>query len=119
MKTSKKDYELFKKECRKWRDILGLMNWEICWVHDKIDETSRAEIVADPTSRIAVITLNTEWSTDIVTDNLIKRTAFHEIMELLLAQLGLFGNYYISEGLVEEEIHKIIRTLENVLFLKY
>ena len=29
LKTTKKDFELFKSECKKWIDKLGITGWEI------------------------------------------------------------------------------------------
>ena len=42
-KTSKKDFELFKKECRKWADILSLKDYEWAFFHGVSDEGNRAE----------------------------------------------------------------------------
>lgn len=33
MKTTKKQFELFKKECRKWIDRFELNGWEINFTH--------------------------------------------------------------------------------------
>lgn len=118
-KTTPEHYKLFKSECRKWQPILGLQSWELFLMHDEIDEGSRAEIVADQIGRMATITLGIEWHNDAITDTLIKKTAFHEMMELLLAQLGLYGYTYFESSLIEGELHKIIRVMENVLFPKY
>jgi len=119
MKTTKKDFELFKKECKKWLDILSLKNWEIFWVHGDTDVDCRAQLLVDQKGRLSTIYLAEEWEKDAVTDLLIKKMAFHEVCELFLYDIGIMLGCFFAPGVVEEEIHKIIRTLENTLFLKY
>ncbi|KKN41197.1 hypothetical protein LCGC14_0725880 [marine sediment metagenome] len=119
MKTNKKDHQLFKKECKKWHDILNLKNWEIYFVHGDTDNDCRAQLLVDQKSRLATVYLAEEWESDVVTELLIKKTAFHEMCELFLYDVTIMLSCFFASGVVEEEIHKIIRTLENTLFLKY
>jgi hypothetical protein len=117
--TTSEHFELFKSELKKWQDIFGLKGWQLHYSHEETDEGARAEILADPTSRIAVITLNTNWASDVITDHMLKKTAFHEMMELVLGTLGTYAVCYVNSTLVEEEMHRVISIMENVLFPKY
>ena len=119
MKTSKKDYELFKKEFKKWQDILSLKSWEIYCVHGDTDNDCRAQLLVDQKARLATVYLAEEWEADGITDLLIKKTAFHEVCELFLYDITIMLGCFFASAVVEEEIHKIIKTLESSLFLKY
>jgi len=118
METTKEDFELFKKECKKWINIYGLKTWEICFVHGSLTE-NRAECYADLNNRIASMYFGKEWEDVEKNDPTIKLNAFHETTELFLGEIRDMANQGIAYEKVDKEIHKIIRTLENVLFPKY
>ena len=118
--VTKENFELFKKECTKWINYFGLKDWQVHYTHAKI-ERSRAQCCFNCVGRIATMTLNTKWdeiNKDFVNDNNIKKTAFHEVCELMLGRLNdmVSQRYELSELDVEEEIHRIIRILENTVF---
>lgn len=119
MKVSKKLFNTFKAECEKWLKILGLNDWQVHYRHEKIN--NRAEIHFDCVGRLATIILSTSWpgwDQDLVNEENIKRSAFHEVCELLLGPLNdMVGQRYgLNVDDKEEEIHRVIRTLENTLF---
>jgi hypothetical protein len=64
--------------------------------------------------------LNTKWlRTDLVplSDVEIRASAFHEVMELFLARVNILaGNRSCREEEMGEELHAIIKTLQNVVF---
>jgi len=120
MKITEDQFEIFKQECAKWVDFFGLKNWQIHYLFKQI-QNNRAEVTYDIVGGIATITLNKSWvemDPSLVNDRAIKKTAFHEICELFLCRLGYMVNqrYGLIYPDVEEEIHKIIRTLENVVW---
>ena len=121
MKTTKKDFEIFKKEVKKWQDILGLQDWEISCVHGGADEDSRANYLTNIAGRLCTIFLADNWDGcfEDKTERAIKQVAFHEVVELSLHDLRVYALYFINEQFVDEAIHKIVRMLENVLFPKY
>jgi len=118
MKTTKKQFETFCLECYKWQEFFNLMDWELCIVHEAIED--RGDVTFYPEEGIAVIRFTTDWTGDKapLTDEIVKRVAFHEITELFLGRLSFMaGNRYsVSEEGINEERHRIIRTLENRLF---
>lgn len=119
MKTSKKDFLLFQKECLKWINIFGLKSYEVWFKWEMLNE-NRAELSDISTvDRIATIKLAKDFGANNTFDkNEIRRVAFHEVMELFLTP------YYCAAqqrwGLIQADIdeinHNIIRTLENVVF---
>jgi len=119
VKTTKKDFEVFKKECKKWIDIFELNNWEIMFIHSKRAD-NRAWINPSTDPRLVKIALGAEWinlEPDTISVNDIKRVAFHEICELLLEPLGYLAECrFITETEIEPARHDIIGKLENTIF---
>lgn len=119
MKTTKKDFELFKKEAERWIKEFGLIGWEIDILHEKLDGDSIALTKFDTKNRWAIIRLGTDWGEGKVTKFEVLKCAFHEVCEVLCAKLRIMGNSkYIDEAEVDEGVHILIRTLENVLWTK-
>lgn len=118
-KITNKQFEIFKKECERWIEYFGLKNWQIHYLLDDID--GRAEIRYNCQDGIAVIVLAKEWDEIddfFVNDTSIKRSAFHEVLELLLGRLTNMASrrYNVDVGDIDEEAHSIIRTLENTIY---
>lgn len=119
MKITQKQFNLFRLEVLKWIDFFGLKEWQTCFLFEKIN--NRAEIRYNCVSGIAVFVLNTGWNEmnkAWVNDANIKKAGFHEVCELLLGRLSDMADrrHDVTEAGVEEEKHRIIRTLENVLW---
>jgi len=64
--------------------------------------------------------LSKDWTDALPLNNKeIRRCAFHEVCELLLGNLrDIAGSRFILEREIDEQVHIIIRTLENVIFEK-
>jgi len=115
--TTNKDFQLFKAECKKWIEILGLKGWEIIYKHEDNKIKGRANFHIQLIDRISVITLSKTWGDNIVSKNSIRRSAFHEICEVFLSRIKIIAeSRFINSDEIDEEIHAIIRTLENVIF---
>jgi len=109
-----------------YQNLFNLMNWEICIErHDEDDARASAyfgtwEDGQFNSGRIANVCYSMDWiSSKDLTDYEIKQTAFHEVIEVLLANLRIYSEnnkYVISETTIDEEIHSIIRTFENKIF---
>lgn len=112
-KTTKKDFEEFKKECEYWIEYFYLRDWEVIYQHVKID--SRAEIRYSMASRITNLKLAIEWS-DAPYKNEIKKVAFHEVCELLLAPLTDIVQNSAAMDINDRMVHMVIRRLENTIF---
>ena len=119
-KTSKKDYELFKSECRKWQPILNLNDWYIDFEHDLILEKCEACANMDLNAKAATLILSTEW-VGVVNDRTVKMAAFHEMCEVFLCQIQMLANerFNVSPEQIVEATHSVIQVLMNVLYPKY
>jgi hypothetical protein len=119
-KTTKAHFELFKQQVAKWVGIYGLKDWEVHLSHEEIVGGSRASASINIADRIAYIGLSPDWTPMKVNDDEIKKSAFHEVTEILTGPLvGCAETRFLNQGEIGEASHYIIRTLENVLFPKY
>ena len=119
-KTTKKDFELFKSECEKWIEFFGLKGWQISFSYEKLSK-GKAECTYNIVNRSVLLSFNKQWNTesenDKITPENIKRDAFHEVSEMLLCKLRNLAEYrFTTQYEIDEAVHEIIRTLENVVF---
>lgn len=117
--TTMRDFELFQKEATYFLDFFGLKDWQVLFEHIEID--SRAHCRFHTQGKQAVLALGKEWEeNDPVTAFTIKRSAFHETMELLLADMRSVAmdtqmGWQAKHEALERTSHAIIRRLENVI----
>lgn len=112
MKITEKQFASFRDHVYKWQKSFGLLDWEI-YVDRGDDNDCEATCDIEKPNMIATIHLCN------IGDNDVKRAALHEILEIVLTDVGdllLLSGY--SEDKVEEELHKIIRRIENVIYPK-
>lgn len=117
-KTTDRDFELFKEHFRIYADMFGLRDWEIFFFHKKLDNAfaclSTNNYMRD---RVASVTLTTEWSdcTEL-TDAEIIRSAKHEAIELLVADIcSLAEARFVTEDEIALARHSLVRRLEKNL----
>jgi hypothetical protein len=118
-KTNDKDFKIFEKEVRKWQKRFGLTDWDLKIYHEEfLIENALAMCECEHLSRAAKITLNIKWSIPPIKKD-IKRYAFHEVCELLLARINdLAYDRFVCADNIEEEKHTIIRRMENGIWDK-
>ena len=94
-KTTKKHFELFKKECQFWIDILNLNNYEINFSHESCEfygEKIFAITSRTYNSRYVDIIFSDTFHDKEPTDELIKRYAQHEVFEVLLNDMWILAS---------------------------
>lgn len=112
METKKKHFKFFKKRCRHWLEHFGLNRYEVYFEHKKCNNV--AEIYYNIAGGIATIRLNTNPVGISPSRGELDKTAFHEVLELLLARLNVLAKCrYVCESEIDTEIHTIIRTFES------
>lgn len=119
MKTTKEDFKLFERECRKWIDFYGLKDWYVIFRHLDIEKQHEGATVGydfDLEARVVCITLNKTLNVMEEKRKVLKVAAFHEMTELLLARLIEFAERGPMSDAVPEEIHAIIRRMENSVY---
>lgn len=113
MKPTK--FEMYTQAIHEYMDLFGLKDWEYVITEDRISD--RAQVHYNMDDRIASFIYNRDPEEHCNP----RKSAFHEVMELFLANIGQFSfNGNISEEertrRNDEETHRVIRTLENVVF---
>ena len=120
VKITEEDFEVFKKECLRWIDILGLKGYSFHFTHKKEEKQNYATIKTWTIPRVVTVNLATEVPKDLYSADEIKLAAFHEIYEVFLSRLVWLANSRCtSEWELDEETHKIVHTMEKVLYPKY
>ena len=118
MKTTKKHFDIFKKECQKWIKVFGILGWRFYFQHEDVYENSLAYCIFPNRIEDRVftigLTLNIDYDFSVLD---FKRSAFHEVMESLLFRISYLAKArYLNSEDVDEEIHHLIRTFENAVF---
>jgi hypothetical protein len=118
--TSRNDFKLFKEEFMKWYYKFGLKHIEVLFNHKDADDDEQdcfAFTTFDSGGMVAGVTLIKDWDTTKPTKYLVKKTAFHECMEVFLFHLRHCAtNRYVESREISEEFHRVIRTLEDVVY---
>jgi len=110
-KTTKKDFEIFKKEAEKWLEYFGLKDWEWYWDHADIsDSTARCQFNCTQKTLLFLLNTKPDHKPDL------KLSAFHEVCEALLAPLTDIAFETYSSNTVTAASHCIIHRLENTIF---
>lgn len=120
--TTEKDFEIFKSQCIRELERFGIKDWhiQIVWEEEESGEGARAECSFSDDSRVAVLRLTKDWGQDEITEEQLRLSAFHEVLELLLApayEAACSPHHSLVQKrrLIAREHHLVIRTLENVL----
>lgn len=116
MKTTKADFNAYKKHCLFWIEKLGIKNYSIHFDH-RLEESMHARTYWNLGDGIALIVLSTEWDElRPKTDKELKRLALHEVMHILLAPLvNCAMDRYTTADAIETAEHSVIRQLENII----
>ena len=116
MKLKKKHFDIFTKTCEKWAKIYGLLDWDIIYYFD-YDFGNAARCSVNHDGRVAWITLNRDTELTVAQ---VKQFAFHEMTELLLAELQwLMEERFIDQAEINTSRHRVINVLQKVLYPKY
>lgn len=119
-KKSDEWFELFKKEASHWLWYFGMHDWRVTFYHDQLFNLRIAETRMDYIGKCASMILANNLSPDHYTEEQVKRTAFHEVCELMLGSLYcLVEPHIVSErehDMMSKAGHDIIRRLENTVY---
>ena len=113
---NKRDFKLFLDETQYWVNRFGLQDYEIR-VATTDDEGVRGTCTtyANNEDRIADICVSAQWEKPEHRD--LCRVAFHESCELLMREFFNVCAPVVAGPLVRTELHRLIRRLENSVFV--
>lgn len=114
MKTTKKDFELFKSECLRLAKEWGLGDYEYAFFHTRITDGRAAETKRDLEASSMTIWLTTDSGGSEKFDVL--ETAKHEMLHVVLAEMGELAQYrYVRPNELEAAEHKTVNRLMKLL----
>ena len=111
-------FKYFKGCVKRWVDYFGLHNWDVN-VHKDDDEYdgALAYTLYNIDNKRADIYLVMEWNGTKMTRHALDKTAFHEVVEVMLAEIRhLAGRRDIRFEEIDGAIHSIIRILTATIF---
>lgn len=117
MKTTKADFEYFKKRYLFHVGELGINHYELRLKHEDVEDAYATTEVAVE-DKVAVVTLSTDWTNGDgrkVTRRDLDITARHEALHLLCGKLAHLAGATYSKGVVNEAEEELIRTLETYM----
>jgi len=116
LKTTRQQFRIYKDECKKWVAFFGLTDWRVTIILKDLGEGVAALCEWDINFSECRLLLNSIFADDeTLNDKVIRRYAFHEVCHLLLARLHSLSEtrYVRSEDAIDDEVHRIVRVLEN------
>jgi len=118
VKTTKKNFELFIKECKKWIQLLGVTSWRIVIEHkDREDHRDLSWCCIESSTMSCSVMLSVNWYDNKISNNAIKRCAFHEICHVMLSPIDdMLTERGYGQDEVDKVLHGLIYVFENCLF---
>lgn len=115
MKTTKTNFNYFKKRCEYWIEALGLKAYDVGYFHEP-DSSGYGRTHARPEHSVASIILATEWPEGIwpglTMDEFLDKLALHEIIHILLEPLN---NRFITQDDWNARNEHVARTLQKTI----
>lgn len=115
-RSSAEQFELFKSECKRWIDKVGITGWDVYYEHKPLKNL--AQCCTKSISHLAIITLTSEWDSEGIpcTDEGIALAAKHEVMHLLIAKLDdLASARWVTADEVTEASEELVIRLTNLI----
>lgn len=114
-KITKKHLKTFNKCVHFYLTNFSLKDWEVEVEVGEDETTTRAECFTSLEDKYCKIKIDPRWDVE-PTPVELNKTAFHEVMELLLSPLySLAKDRFITEKQISEAGHSIIMRLQNLL----
>lgn len=118
--TTPEHFALFKSEAQRFIDLFGLWDWRVDFRHEL--QEGRLAVCEHNTGdgKVATLVLSTDWAEHEPISEQIRKTAFHEVCHVLLAD-ALDAACYMDFSTQQRYLHldrahhAVIRRLENVV----
>jgi hypothetical protein len=119
--TTKTQFNLFRRDVKKWLKNFGLTDWEIYVSHEALPPDVIGLCSWDAPNRVCYIQFCTEWDNENVslTDLEIRCVAFHEVFHMLTCELyDMAMSRSIEEEKLDAQFHSLIKNLQNLFIRK-
>jgi hypothetical protein len=114
VRFSQSDFVLFQREVERCLKRLGMAEWHVETRFAPLGAKMYGNCAWNWEDKTACITLNSSAQEGHAQPNP-RRTARHEVLELLTGRFFNFGKYGMSDHIIEGERHGMIRRLEKIL----
>ena len=114
--TTIEDYENFKACCMKYKDLFGIVQYDLYFKHENLDGEI-SNVNCDIEAKNATIFFSTEI-TDICREkqDWIEATALHEVLHIVLGELVYLGRRrFVCETDLYAKSEEIVNLLENII----
>ncbi len=114
MKTSKTNFETFKKEFKKWQKFLSIENYEIVFEHVDLGH-SDAEIEPNYEGRVIQVRLTMNSTREDI-----KLLACHEAIELFLHEARALAGarFGVNNDDMDHAFHGVVQGLLDIFYFK-
>lgn len=117
MKTTKQNFELFKQECEKWINKLGLIGYEIRYFHNNKYSGGGCKVyLPENFCELSLDTEFTDLKDNTTINEQIKIIAKHEVIHLLVGRMAINGQArWCSKTEHDEAEEELVRKLEKLI----
>ena len=116
MKTTKKQYELFKTECRKWIDKFQLNDYDVFFQWGYIEDADARTTIQGECGNATIAFSEDVNFIDRKATEYIKELAKHEVIHCLLGRYDyLARNRYVSKQELDDEAEHLVRKLCKII----
>lgn len=110
-----RDFELFKREFKKWKQKFGLTGYKVYFKHEPL-ENSFADIEVNLGDMVATVRLNSKLPDKDKPHKHVALSAKHEALHLLISRLEKNGCYrFISSAEMYEATEELVFKLEDLI----
>ncbi|WP_304736509.1 hypothetical protein [uncultured Desulfovibrio sp.] len=118
--TTADDFELFRSHCKRFIAEFGLFDWNVEFIHGQLDDVL-AECRTQDYGKRCYLVLSKDWDGQEITSARIERTAFHEVLHLLLADIDSIAmradmSHQSKTMELSRAYHAVIQRLGNARF---
>lgn len=111
-KTTKEDFETFKKEFLSWVARFGLQDWELLFIHKDVDSEARVDLFW--TDKVANVTMSIDWADHVISKDSITQAARHEAIHLALGVVDhLAHDRHATEKELEIAVEDAVRRIST------
>jgi hypothetical protein len=110
------DAAFFARCVGRWQSVLGMKDWRIAVSDRRSPRKVMAEVAKfDLEQRAASIRLGKDWSGEVVTPEMLDKTALHEVLHVFLHELIETARANHDEDAIGSAEHRIINIMEVLL----
>ena len=108
--------KIFQDEMVYWQGKLSLTNLHFATMLVDDNDNALARFEVDSVGGVATIFISKKFKHSRPTEKLMRKIAFHEMYEIHLCEIKGMLRKNFADYLVDQEIHKVVRVAECIMF---